>query len=82
MSDTKAKRRRNVVRKPPNQDANEYEAFVEKLQTQLKLCPMPVLTYEQSSFIDTSLPQFSDMTQFQQEIGNFNSRNPNNYTHF
>lgn len=70
MSDAKAKRRRNIIRKPPNQDANEYEAFVEKLQNQLKLCPMPALTYEQSSFIDTSLPHFADMTHLQQEIGN------------
>lgn len=65
----KAKRRRNIMRKVPNQGENEYEAFVEKLQTKLKLYPMPVLTYEQSSFIDTSLPQFSDMTLLQEEIG-------------
>jgi hypothetical protein len=65
----KQRRSRTVVKKPPGQEANEYEAFVEKLQNQLKLCPMPILTYEQSSFIDTSIPQFCDITKLNEEIG-------------
>ncbi|KAI6220590.1 F/Y-rich family protein [Aphelenchoides fujianensis] len=65
----RAKKKRQQLKKPPSQEANEYDSFIDKLQNQLKMCPLPVLTYEQSSFIDTSIPNFPDITQIPEEIG-------------
>ncbi|KAI6214634.1 hypothetical protein M3Y94_00291700 [Aphelenchoides besseyi] len=65
----RAKKKRQQLKKPLSQEANEYDSFIDKLQNQLKMCPLPLLTYEQSSFIDTSIPNFPDMTQLPEEIG-------------
>ena len=65
----KAKRKRQQTKKPPTHEPSEYDLFIEKLQAQLKLCPLPTLTYEQSSFADTSLPAFADITQVPEEMG-------------
>jgi hypothetical protein len=58
----------NAIRKSPAQDGNEHEVFVEKLQKQPNSVPDASVNHEQSSFIDTGIPLFNDITRMNPEL--------------
>uniref|UniRef100_A0A1I7RZ32 Histone-lysine N-methyltransferase n=1 Tax=Bursaphelenchus xylophilus TaxID=6326 RepID=A0A1I7RZ32_BURXY len=57
----KAKKKRQIAKKPSNNEASEYDLFVGKLESQLKGCIIENLQYEQSP--DSGDRHFSDDTQ-------------------
>ncbi|CAD5214716.1 unnamed protein product [Bursaphelenchus okinawaensis] len=58
----KAKKKRQIVKKPSSNDATEYDLFVGKLENQLKGCIIENVQFEQSP--DSGDRHFSDDTQF------------------